>query len=165
MKLCESLLFTRFRKWSVKPITWRPHSSSMRRPRSSMDQDHSYILINRTKQLPYSLKEFKKLGQITAPTSFLSRFLRNFILILWGWTVLLNDTSFNTRVMWLPMNLIFYSSDFWPEAKSFQYMLWVYGYFLPKEVTLSSEQISKFFHNESPTFENLRRGYPLCAAL
>ena len=121
------------------------------------------ILIQRTRpKLSYSLKEFKKLGQITAPTSFLIHdFTPEFHFDLAQDQTVLLDVVFQyqDRVVTTREELLNlpYSSDFDKEQEVFSTML-AAGFtddFSSQRSPLSSEQIYPFFHQQIPTFEAL----------
>lgn len=128
-----------------------------------MDQDQKKRLhfdpADQTK-LAYSLKEFKKLGPIKAPTSFLIHdFTPEFHFDLaQDRTVLLDmvfrfkDRRVTTREELLNLP---YSSDFDKEQAVFSTML-AAGFtddFSSQRSPLSSEQIYPFFHQQIPSFE------------
>ena len=130
-----------------------------------MDQDRKKRLhfdpTDQTK-LSYSLKEFKKLGQITAPTSFLIHdFTPEFHFDLAQDQTVLLDVVFQyqDRVVTTREELLNlpYSSDFDKEQEVFSTML-AAGFtddFSSQRSPLSSEQIYPFFHQQIPTFEAL----------
>lgn len=130
-----------------------------------MDQDRKKRLhfdpTDQTK-LSYSLKEFKKLGQITAPTSFLIHdFTPEFYFDLAQDQTVLLDVVFQyeDRVVTTREELLNlpYSSDFDKEQEVFSTML-AAGFtddFSSQRSPLSSEQIYPFFHQQIPTFEAL----------
>lgn len=128
-----------------------------------MDQDQKKRLhfdpADQTK-LAYSLKEFKKLGPIQAPTSFLIHdFTPEFYFDLAQDRTILLDMVFRFKDRRVSsreelLNLP-YSSDFDKEQEVFSTML-AAGFtddFSSQRSSLSSEQIYPFFHQQIPSFE------------
>ena len=128
-----------------------------------MDQDQKKRLhfdpADQTK-LAYSLKEFKKLGPIQAPTSFLIHdFMPEFYFDLAQDRTILLDMVFRFKDRRVSsreelLNLP-YSSDFDKEQEVFSTML-AAGFtddFSSQRSSLSSEQIYPFFHQQIPSFE------------